>query len=67
MCVERNDTVRYWLEHGVVVNTLNGSADNTGQSLFVALQSLSVQSSQILNTVANKTDNGVHCDVKQLF
>jgi len=67
VCVERNDTVRYWLEHCVVVNTLNGSADNTGQSLFVALQSLSVQSSQILDRVTNRTDNGLHCDAKQLF
>jgi len=67
VCVERNDTVRYWLEHSVVVSTLNGSADNTGRSLFVALQSLSVQSSQILHRVANQIDNGIHCNVKQLF
>ena len=59
VCVEGNDTVRYWLEHSVVVSTLNGSADNTSRSLFVTLQSLSVQSSQILDRVANKIDNGL--------
>jgi len=51
----------------VVVRTLDGSADNTGRSLFVPLQSLSVQSSQILDREANKINNSVHCDVKQLF